>query len=124
CRKSRRSVAAGGELVVVAQPEPINPISPARIRARTQAPKELFGSIAKIVGFMDMFSHNETNLSYPFLSRSFQTDTVTRKKVAGIDVAPGRVLLFWRLNKSSSSFCRSAARPFFSAASKAFIVGP
>lgn len=50
--------------------------------------------------------------------------TVTRKKVAGIEVAALFELLFWLLNRSSSSFCRSAARPFFSAASKAFMVGP
>jgi hypothetical protein len=54
----------------------------------------------------------------------FQSATVTRKKVAGMDVASWRGLWFWRLNSSSSSFCKSAARPFFSAASKAFMVGP
>lgn len=54
----------------------------------------------------------------------FQSATVTRKKVAGMDVASLRGLWFWRLNSSSSSFCKSAARPFFSAASKAFMVGP
>lgn len=53
-----------------------------------------------------------------------QRETVTRKNVAGINVASFRGLLFSRLNKSSSSLCKSAARPFFSAASKAFIVGP
>ena len=46
------------------------------------------------------------------------------KKVAGIDVVAVFGLLFWLVNKSSSSFWRSAARPFFSAASNAFIVGP
>jgi hypothetical protein len=59
--------------------------------------------------------------SYFFLL--LQTATVTRRKVAGIDVTPV-VPLFCRLKSSSSSFCRSAARPFFSAASKAFMVGP
>ena len=54
----------------------------------------------------------------------FQSATVTRKKVAGMDVASLRGLWFWQLNSSSSSFCKSAARPFFSAASKAFMVGP
>src|SRR5439155_22140956 len=47
---------------------------------------------------------------------------VTRKNVAGIEVA--LLLLFWLLNRASSSFCKSAARPFFSAASNAFMVGP
>jgi hypothetical protein len=51
-----------------------------------------------------------------------QTATVTRKKVAGMEVAS--LLLFWLLNSSSNSFCRSAARPLFSAASNAFMVGP
>src|SRR5438067_2412698 len=60
------------------------------------------------------------------LSRSplVQTSTVTRRKVAGIDVASLFGLWFWLSNRSPSSFWRSAARPFFSAASKAFIVGP
>ena len=44
------------------------------------------------------------------------TETVTRKKVAGMEVASLLGLLFWLLNRASSSFCRSAARPFFSAA--------
>ena len=52
------------------------------------------------------------------------TQTVTRKKVAGMDVASLRGLLFWLLNRTSSSFCKSPARPFFSAASNAFMVGP
>jgi hypothetical protein len=63
--------------------------------------------------------------SYFFLLNSsfiLQTATVTRRKVAGIDVTP--VPLFCRLKSSSSSFCRSAARAFFSAASNAFMVGP
>jgi hypothetical protein len=50
--------------------------------------------------------------------------TVTRKKVAGMEVASLLGLLFWLLNRTSSSFCRSPARPFFSAASNAFMVGP
>ena len=53
-----------------------------------------------------------------------QTATVTRRKVAGMEVAFLLGLLFWLLNRASSSFCRSAARPFFSAASNAFMVGP
>ena len=35
------------------------------------------------------------------------TETVTRKKVAGMDVASLRGLLFWLLNRTSSSFCKS-----------------
>src|SRR5207248_1705736 len=53
-----------------------------------------------------------------------QSATVTRKKVAGMEVASLLGLLFWLANNSSSSLCRSAARPFFSAASNAFMVGP
>src|SRR5262249_23004440 len=53
-----------------------------------------------------------------------QTTTVTRKKVAGMEVASLLELLFWLSNRASSSFCSSAARPFFSAAANAFIVGP
>src|SRR6266513_292084 len=56
--------------------------------------------------------------------RLFQTATVTRKKIAGMEVASLLELLFWLANNSSSSLCRSAARPFFSAASNAFMVGP
>ena len=56
--------------------------------------------------------------------RPFQSGTVTRKKVAGMHAAPLRALLFWALKRSSNSLCRSAARPFFSAASNAFMVGP
>src|SRR5690349_10656578 len=63
--------------------------------------------------------------SYFLLITSYfllQTATVTRRKVAGIDVTT--LPLFCLLKSSSCSFCRSAARPFFSAASKAFMVGP
>jgi hypothetical protein len=56
--------------------------------------------------------------------RRAQTDTVTRKNVAGIEVEAFDVLWFWLVNSASSSDCRSVARLFFSAASKAFIVGP
>lgn len=48
--------------------------------------------------------------------------TSTRRKVAG-NVAPC-VLVFWALNRASSSVCRLSARPSFSAAANAFIVGP
>ena len=48
----------------------------------------------------------------------------TRKKVAGMEVVSLLGLLFWLLNRTSSSFCKSPARPFFSAASNAFMVGP
>src|SRR5260370_29730794 len=57
-------------------------------------------------------------------TRLFQSVTVTRKKVAGMDVVSLFGLLFWLANNSSSSLCRAAARPFFSAASNAFMVGP
>ena len=50
--------------------------------------------------------------------------TVTRRNVAGIDVVPGAGLWFWLSKSAASSFCSSAPRPFFSAASNAFIVGP
>jgi hypothetical protein len=52
------------------------------------------------------------------------TATVTRRKVAEIDVASARALLFWLSNSSFSSRCKSAARPLSSAAANAFIVGP
>src|SRR4051812_45355560 len=48
--------------------------------------------------------------------------TVTRRKVAGIDVASS--LVFCLLNKVSSSAWSSASRPFAAAASNAFMVGP
>ena len=51
-----------------------------------------------------------------------QQATVTRKKVAGIFVA--FVLVFCLPNRSSRSFCRSAARPLLYAAANALIVGP
>ena len=53
-----------------------------------------------------------------------QSATVTRRKVAGMEVASLSGLLFWLLNRASNSFCRSVARPSFSAASNAFMVGP
>lgn len=56
--------------------------------------------------------------------RHLQSATVTRKKVAGIEVASLVGLLFCSWNRTSSSFCNSAARPSFSAASNAFMVGP
>lgn len=49
--------------------------------------------------------------------------TVTRRKVAAIEVPPS-VLVFCDLTSSTSSACSSTTFPFFSAASKAFIVGP
>ena len=52
------------------------------------------------------------------------TETVTRKKVAGMEVACLLGFLFCLSNRSSSSFFRSPARPLFSAASNAFVVGP
>jgi len=53
-----------------------------------------------------------------------QTETVTRRKVAGMEVASSLGLWFWALKSASSSACRSASRPLAAAASKAFIVGP
>jgi hypothetical protein len=55
-------------------------------------------------------------------SDSIQGVTVTRKNVAGIDVPLS--LRFCLVNSSSNSFCSSAALPFLSAASNAFMVGP
>ena len=63
-------------------------------------------------------------LPSPTSQELLQSATVTRKKVAGMEVASLFGLLFWLANNSSSSLCRSAARPFFSAASNAFMVGP
>ena len=54
----------------------------------------------------------------------YLTCTVTRRKVAGMEVAPAVWLLFWLLNNASSSCRSSSLFPFFSAASNAFIVGP
>lgn len=52
------------------------------------------------------------------------TAIVTRRNVAGIEVVSGCWLLFCPLNKVSNSMRSSPARPFVSAASKAFMVGP
>src|SRR5262245_2773851 len=54
--------------------------------------------------------------------RSGQRATVTRRNVAGITVPS--LIVFWLRNRASSSDFSSEARPFFSAASKAFMVGP
>ena len=67
---------------------------------------------------------DETEAEIAMMLRLFQSATVTRRKVAGMEAASLLGLLFWLLNKSSSCFCNSAARPCFSAASNAFIVGP
>src|SRR5438876_2844015 len=48
------------------------------------------------------------------------TATLTRRKVAGMEVAS--LLLFWLANSVSISFRSSPARPFFCAASNAFMV--
>jgi hypothetical protein len=53
-----------------------------------------------------------------------QTATVTRRNVAGMDVASSFGLVFWALKRASNSACRSASRPLAAAASNAFIVGP
>ncbi len=52
------------------------------------------------------------------------TATVTRRKVAGMEVASSFWLAFWPLKRASSSACSSASRPSAAAASKAFMVGP
>ena len=54
----------------------------------------------------------------------YPTRTVTRRNVAGIDAAAWSLLVFWLANSVSSSCFSASLRPFFSAASKAFIVGP
>ena len=60
----------------------------------------------------------------PFFVADRHTNTVTRKKVAGMAVASWLGPLFWLLNSAVSSSSRSSARPFLSAASNAFMVGP
>src|SRR5690606_37797960 len=55
---------------------------------------------------------------------SDQTPTVTRIKFAGIYVRKGSPLAFCALNSASNLRRNSVSRPFFSAASNAFIVGP
>jgi acetyl esterase/lipase len=52
-----------------------------------------------------------------------QRETVTRIKVAGMEVLPS-VLLFWACASSTSWPWSSFTFPFFSAASNAFMVGP
>jgi pyridoxamine 5'-phosphate oxidase-like protein len=59
-----------------------------------------------------------------FPLRPFHTATVTRRKVAGIEVASSLGLVFWLLKRASSSACRSSSRPLAAAASNAFMVGP
>ena len=51
-------------------------------------------------------------------------ETVTRRNVAGIEVASGDPLAFWLANNASNSACSSASRPLAAAASNAFMVGP
>lgn len=53
----------------------------------------------------------------------FQTETVTRMHVAGIAGLPS-VLLFCDRARSTILACSSPVLPFFSGASKAFIVEP
>ena len=55
---------------------------------------------------------------------SAQRSTVTLRNVAGMMVRAGETLVFWAVNRSSSSALRSVALPVDSAAAKAFIVGP
>jgi hypothetical protein len=56
------------------------------------------------------------------ISRTYdvQTATVTRRKVAEIEVASSLGIAFWALKRASNSYCRSASRPFAAAASNAF----
>ena len=58
------------------------------------------------------------------LDESAFAATVTRRKIAGIEVASSLGLVFWLLKRASSSACRSASRPLAAAASNAFMVGP
>ena len=58
------------------------------------------------------------------MSDAPHTLTVTRKTVAGREVASGRLLRFWLPNGASGSACRSAARLFVWAASKALHCRP
>lgn len=53
-----------------------------------------------------------------------QTRPSTQRNVAGIVVVFGSPLVFFSLNSESSSARSSSARPFASAASNAFMVGP
>ncbi|MDQ1433851.1 MAG: phosphatidylinositol-3-phosphatase, partial [Actinomycetota bacterium] len=73
-----------------------------------------------------MAGGSRPDTSHPALGGeiSGQTSTVTRRKVAVIDVVSSFALWFCSLNRAASSRCRSSARPFISAASNAFIVGP
>ena len=59
-----------------------------------------------------------------FPLRPAHTAIVTRRKVAGIEVASSLGLAFWALKSASNSACRSASRPLAAAASNAFMVGP
>jgi hypothetical protein len=56
--------------------------------------------------------------------RRRQTETVTRRNVAGIEVRSSLWLAFWALKSASSSACSAASRLSAAAASKAFMVGP
>ena len=64
-------------------------------------------------------------LSYcPWLGGQRHSETVTRRKVAGMDVPPLPLLVFCAFARPTSCWWRSSTLPFFSAASYAFIVGP
>jgi hypothetical protein len=58
------------------------------------------------------------------LTATLYTTTVTRRKVAGMEVASSLGCVFLLLKRPSSSACRSASRPLAAAASNALIVGP
>ena len=69
-------------------------------------------------------SHTARPVHFPAFSSLLQGATVTRRNVAGMEVASLLGLTFCSLKRTSNSFCRSACRPFASAASNAFMVGP
>ena len=111
-------------------PEKRDDRSPA---ARERPKGDPFRRITRLIGSCDRLGLAQPmredkmslgSLANQALGLSAQSATVTRKKVAGMEVASLFGLLFWLLNRASSSFCRSAARPFFSAASNAPMVGP
>ena len=96
-------------------------VNPRRIRIgtphrpRTRAPD----FIEVIRQQIDLPTSPSTNTCW-----SAQRSTVTLRNVAGMMVRSGETLVFWAVNRSSSSALRSVALPLDSAAAKAFIVGP
>ena len=90
-----------------------------RCAARVSGHQWILGAHGNVVAFQGL-------LESVHLGRWLHqvTETVTRKKVAVMDVLSLLWLLFSRSKRASISFCRSPARSFFDAASKAFMVGP